>query len=712
MPTEYPTDLIQPMGEHNPEFPCVRSEHFKDYLDIKYDHLNPCQSIFVPYLKDYETNIVLAAPTSSGKTLCAELFAAEAIEERNEKVLYIAPMKALADEKYEEWTSPNHTFSKYKTAILTGDFEITESRKKLLEEANIIVLTPEMFNSKCRFYENHTWLHNSCFIGDEIHLIGMKDRGDALEAGLIRYFEHDSKARALFISATIPNVDDFKLWLEHMTGRSTVVIKSNYRPCKLNQSFVEVEDRGAYGRAASYYDIEGNRMETTIKLITKYKKDPILVFVGNKDFGNKIVRSLKSIGIEAHFHNADLDREKRKKVEKGFRDLDYNVLISTTTNAWGVNLPARYVIISHTAFGITPMDPANIIQSMGRAGRAGYHPEGDALILVPRKKKREEMTRINSNYKVRSTLNDINILCFHILSYIVTGEIKTKEDLLEWYHLTLSSVQKDQIDETNAKKVLDNLAGRSMIKKNENDEYEATKLGLITAKMYMSPLDVSDWFRNFAKIKFLNPPKGESETAKSRRINLLVSLAFAECFQFGRTWAKTFDGKDIKIINKKVYISKREQECSAVQEIARLLGVNDITTQPHIKYAAVFNRLLNGEDVDPALNSYSFGITKDIERIIQTMRLADDNLGKFANAQQKCNGFGWGEEWDLLLSRIKYGVSHEMLDLVKVDGIGKKFAQKLYGAGIKDISDLKNPTNKKEVLGILGQKRYDKMILS
>ena len=96
MPKTYPTEVVQSLGDHNKPSPCVATNEVKKYIDLDFEYLNPLQSKFLPYLEDDNTNIVVAAPTSSGKTLIAELFAARAILQGN-KALYIAPMKALAD---------------------------------------------------------------------------------------------------------------------------------------------------------------------------------------------------------------------------------------------------------------------------------------------------------------------------------------------------------------------------------------------------------------------------------------------------------------------------------------------------------------------------------------------------------------------------------------------------------------------------------------
>lgn len=695
MPKNYPTEVVQPLGDHNPPCPCTPTKCVEQYVKLPFSHLNPLQTDFLKHLEDDDTNLVVAAPTSSGKTLCAELFSARSIH-IGRKVIYIAPMKALADEKYNEWTAG--VFKHFKIEIQTGDFELTDAKRKRLDEANIIILTPEMFDSKCRCYQQHEWMHHADYIVDECHLVGMDGRGDALEVAMIQAYENDSKSRTLFLSATIPNVNDFCLWLDHLSGRKTVLIKSDYRPCKLNISVQYFKDTKG-GRAMLYADVETSRLDAIIEEIKKHQNESTLVFVGSKEFGNRLKRKLDTLKITNYFHNADLEREDRSKIAEDFMTNKFNVLIATTTLAWGINSPARYVIVAHTSFGLTKMHPANIIQMVGRAGRAGKAKEGDAIIFIKESDKRTEFKRIFSDYKVSSTLNDPDLLVFHVLSYIAKNNIKNQKQLLEWYKKTLSSIQKSQITDYNAERVLSNLAGRMMIKKEETGDYRTTILGDITARMYMSPFDVSDWFNNFKKLKYLNPNNNMDPPVK-RKLNLLVAQCLSECFSFGLTW-----GEKGPIVNKKVYLSKREMGCQSVMDVASKLRLLKPEDRPSIKYTAIFNNLLNGDDIEPELSSYAFNIKKDLDRTIETLKQVDSMFASKYKEKGKIAGFGWEHEWDKLKTRLQNGAREELYDLMKLPGIGKKSAEKLdeKGVSIKDIFD---PKNKGVVIEVKGEKWY------
>lgn len=706
MPKKYPVEIVQPSGSHNPPCECVVSDSVKDYISLGFPHLNPVQSAFIPYLEDDDTNIVVAAPTSSGKTLCAEFFIARALKQ-GKKALYIAPMKALTDEKYYEWTEVSHHFSVYKIEILTGDFILSDAKRKSLNEANIIFLTPEMFNSKCRYYNDHEWLWNSVIIGDEIHLTGANLRGDKLEVGLIQYFEKAPQTRTLFLSATIPNVQDFADWLEHNTKRKSIVINSAYRPCKLENHYIPFTVKQGSG----YEEKEMARMDEVIKLACKLKEEPIIIFVGNKTFGRRISERLTALHIKNEFHNADKDREARNKIESSFRNGDFNILVASSTVAWGCNSPARHVLLSHTSYGLTKMEPQDVHQAIGRAGRLGYSDKGDAHIFFSANDLHAEKQRIFGAYEVRSTLNDVNVMMFHILSYIDNGNIKTAQQLYDWHDRTLASIQKRRLGVEIftlkiAQSVLDNLEIRKMIKKDEKEEYSTTEMGQITARMYMSPLDVSDWFRNFSKIKQLNPKKGQDQKIKEA-VNIATSMAFSNCY----SWAKAAN----------CYISKAEQRAKVVWDLVNVLQRHNLLTSsnikdmPYLKYAAIFYALLNGNTkIDPQLQSIYSSLRQDFSRMISTMRQIDMRYGSYhKKSSAECLGYGWGEEWDYLMFRLVYpGISPSLWNLVSVDGIGQVYAERLFNAGIKDKAHIMAEVNKEKIEDILGKKRAQNVLES
>jgi replicative superfamily II helicase len=138
----------------------------------KFENFNPVQSRMMDFY-DKETSGLIAATTSSGKTVVAEIFLAQEIHQRGGKGMYLVPMRALAQEKIDEWTDEKHHFGKLKISICTGDYRLTKERAKELEEADLIIMTSEMLNHRSRNFkaEQNNFLKNvGTIIVDESHL--------------------------------------------------------------------------------------------------------------------------------------------------------------------------------------------------------------------------------------------------------------------------------------------------------------------------------------------------------------------------------------------------------------------------------------------------------------------------------------------------------------------------------------------------------------
>lgn len=110
---------------------------------------NPVQSTIFEYY-DKDNNLIVATATSSGKTTVAEMTLSHEIRKKGGKGLYLVPLKALAQEKIDEWTDKEHHFGDLKVSVCTGDYRLTAERKAELEAADLIVMSYEMFNSRVR----------------------------------------------------------------------------------------------------------------------------------------------------------------------------------------------------------------------------------------------------------------------------------------------------------------------------------------------------------------------------------------------------------------------------------------------------------------------------------------------------------------------------------------------------------------------------------
>jgi len=688
------TDKIQPLGAHNPQSECVRTSCVSHLVKYDFSHLNPFQSKFAAEVDKEDNHVVVLAPTCAGKTVVAELAIAQNIRsgEYKKRAIYLAPMKALAEEKLHDWSEERHSFGNLKIAVLTGDHQMNAQKAAQLHDSHIVVCTSEMLDSKTRNYHSNKWLHDvGVLVVDESHLIGSKGRGPRLETALMRFNENNPKCRIVLMSATVPNANDYVVWLKRMTRRNAVLVKSDYRPCKLNKHFIEFNDM-AENKKKRYQDLEVMRMQAALDIVSRFPNDQFLVFAGNKNWGKKFAEILNRRGFTSDFHNADLTPAKKKEIQDDFDSGKIQVLVASSTLAWGVNVNARRVILAHTSYGLEEMDTADIEQACGRAGRIKFHTEGDAYILIPASKSFNEIKRITGGFEIRSKLNDPKTLMFHVVNEINSGKICNKEDLYTWYERSLAAVQNDLLTEETCEQVLNFLRHKRMIRFNEEEnKWETTQLGAITSAMYMDPLDVADWFTNFSEIVNIGIKATGDNHYRMEENDIKVCWALANVFGY-----KPESG---------AFLSNAEKESSMVTDIAKRLGFMG----PQTKVAAVYWYMLKGIDPDDCLRSLHFALLSDLERVFATLKLMHIKYGR-PMAAKSSQVVGWKYdpmEWDVLRLRLQYGVQRKYVPLVSLPEIGRVFAERLYAEGICNKQDILN--NKEKVISILGLKRAEKL---
>lgn len=135
-----------------------------------------------------DCNMVVAAPTGSGKTVIHEIAIIRLLSNpstKPPKIVYIAPNKALCQQRMREW---DNKFSPLGQSVLeiTGDIDFKQCLR-LIAMATIIITTPEKWDSLTRTWKDHVFLLGAIdlLLVDEIHHLG-EDRGATLEALIVR----------------------------------------------------------------------------------------------------------------------------------------------------------------------------------------------------------------------------------------------------------------------------------------------------------------------------------------------------------------------------------------------------------------------------------------------------------------------------------------------------------------------------------------------
>lgn len=417
------------------QYELVETNKYPNYAKFPFEKFNPVQSrIFEIYKED--CNLVVAAQTSAGKTICAEIMMAQEIRERGGKAMYLAPLRALAKEKIDDWTNENHHFSDLNLSICTGDYRLTEKRKEELSNSNIIIMTSEMLNSRCRNFksESNDWLKQiGTIIVDESHLLTVPGRGDHLEIGLMKFSKIAPQCRIIFLSATMPNVDQIAEWLINLNNKKTYLINSKYRPCPLSIHYEEYED------GMGYELNEESKINKAIDILREHKEDKFLIFAHTKNTGEKIKRDLKQLNIECEFHNADLEADKRHEVEKRFKHGDLRVIVATSTLAWGCYEKGTIVLMEN---GINLIENVVVGDKVMAMTNKGFKPFEVLKTGVKKVKSTIEITlnsgeniKVSEDHKFYGTIDRESPNYFKANQYKIGDYIATPSSVKIWENI-------------------------------------------------------------------------------------------------------------------------------------------------------------------------------------------------------------------------------------------------------------------------------------
>ena len=378
--------------------------------------------------------VLVAAPTGAGKTIVGE-FAAYLAVEQNKKCYYTTPIKALSNQKYQEFVE---RFGEDRVGLLTGDNSVNS-------DAEILVMTTEVLRNM--LYTNSSSLLNLGYVVmDEVHYLADKFRGAVWEEVLIHLME---SVQVISLSATVSNAEEFGEWLQAVRGDTAVIVSENrpvplYQHVLIGNRLIDLfNDDGTVNQALfkserealrrirtprhkGRFDDENrlNRAEVIEKLQSNQML-PVITFIFSRQGCDSAVKQCLSANLRltsteerdeirttASKYTSTIDSEDlellghhewlaalergiaahhagllpvfKSCVEELFQRGLLKAIFATETLALGINMPARTVLLEKLSKwngeAHVPITPGEYTQLTGRAGRRGIDIEGNAVV--------------------------------------------------------------------------------------------------------------------------------------------------------------------------------------------------------------------------------------------------------------------------------------------------------------------------------------------
>jgi helicase len=653
-------------------------------------------------------NLVLASPTASGKTLVAELCALKHVLERDGKVLYLSPLRALANEKFDEFKKysglKKANGRRVSVGISTGDFD---SSDPWLERYDIIVTTNEKADSLLR--HRAKWMDEiSLVVADEVHLLNDSERGPTLEVVLARLLQINPDMQLLVLSATVRNADELADWLKadcvttewrpvvlkegvllqneilFKDGSAVKIEKSSKDPAVNLATYIVRTGGQALIFASTRKNAVGEAKKAAAELDAVLSKpmkrsletlsEQIATTGEHTRIGDALAESVRS---GAAFHHAGLGGAHRKIIEDAFREGKIKVLTATPTLAFGVNLPARMVIVHdyrryEVGYGYYPISVLEYKQMAGRAGRPKYDKVGEAILIAKTDDERDYLMQsyvLAQPERIWSKLAVERILRPHVLATIAANYAQTEQGVYEFFAKTFYAYQyAPEAMQKVIAKILKFLYDEEMIDV-EGEKTFATKFGQRVSELYIDPVSGV-----IIRGAFREKPPLLSDTSFMHMIAHTPDM-----FPKTRPYSSEFDELALFAENHRdelfFDVPSEWEDHIAYEEF---LG--------EAKTAMVTQAWVEEQTEDEIIERFRVQ-PGDLYRLIETGKWllhASHELAVLFGRKKFLHPL------DALTARIEKGVKKELLPLVKLESVGRVRARILFNSGFKTVEDLKH----------------------
>lgn len=688
---------------------------------------------------EQNSNLVYSAPTSAGKTLVAEILAIKTVLERKKKVVFILPFVSVVREKmfyFQDVLSIN--------GIRVEGFMGSYNPPGGFKNVQVAICTIEKANNLLnRLLEDNSLADIGAVIIDEMHLLGDSHRGYLLELLLTKLLymckkDENINVQIIGMSATLPNLNVLAKWLNAelyttefrpVPLHEMVQVDLNIFDAKMNliRTLQNLPDLGtdtdnilqlcleticnscsvlifcptknwcenlAQQIAVAFWKL-GNSSSTyaevlrqqlnsnnIMELLEQLKRCPVGL--------DKVLEKTVSFGVS--FHHAGLTMDERDIIEAAFRNGALRILVATSTLSSGVNLPAQRVIIRTPMFHGKSIDPLTYRQMIGRAGRMGKDTSGESILICQKNDYKVAKELLSAQMApIESCLEGSGRLKRAILEVIASGVVSTPEDLNLFTNCTLLAAT--EYDSTplsnpissNVEFLQNNEFIRLQTADNGEVKYVATSLGKACLSSSLPPEEGLTLFSELDKARQCFVLEGE-----------LHLIYLVTPYSASNQWGN---------IDWMAYLDMWEKLPRCMKRVGELVGVRESylinATRSKIQSGTskTYQKLMVHKRFYTAL------ALQDLVNEIPLNNVAakyNCSRGMLQSLQQSASTFagmvtsfsrqlGWSCI-EILISqfqdRLQFGVSRDLLDLMKLPLLTGYRARALYNAGIETLVDL------------------------
>ncbi|HEY1513127.1 MAG TPA: DEAD/DEAH box helicase, partial [Gaiellaceae bacterium] len=431
-------------------------------------------------------HVLIQAPTGSGKTLTAFLYALDRLSAspgNGLRVLYVSPLKALNYDIERNLRGPLAGLqSRVRVAVRTGDTPAKERRELIKEPPDILITTPESLYLMLTSLARDTLRDVETLILDEVHAVAGVKRGShlALSVERLESLVHGPLQR-IGLSATQRPIEEIGKFVSG--GQPITIVDAGTRKELDLEVVVPVEDMRELGSTASLsYPVpaDGQEMDAgtelgaqsiwpsiypeLLRLVQAHRST--IVFVNNRRLAERLALRLNELANEgnegarqdiARAHHGSLAREQRVLVEEDLKAGRIPCLVATSSLELGIDMGAVDLVIQVES-------PKSVARGLQRIGRAGHElgavskgrifPKFRADLLesavVARAMREGEIE------ETRIPTNPLDVLAQQIVAISADAEIAGQEV----YELVTRAYPFRDLSRAQFDNVLDMLAGR------------------------------------------------------------------------------------------------------------------------------------------------------------------------------------------------------------------------------------------------------------